>query len=71
MSKLEPNIKEPTVIKLFKDALNLVSDRKMIDAIDPEILVSLIMRYKIGGYGKEFFSAYLNKRKKDIKPRSS
>ena len=33
------------------------------DAIAPEIMVRLIMHYKIGGYGKEFFSNYLNKRK--------
>ena len=33
------------------------------DAIEPEILVALCMRYKLGGYGKEFFGVYLNQRK--------
>ena len=33
------------------------------DAIAPEILMRQILHHKIGGYGREFFSTYLSKRK--------
>lgn len=41
----------------------MADDQADADAIAPEILMRLILHYKIGGYGKEFFSNYLNKRK--------
>jgi len=33
------------------------------DAIAPEILMRQILHHKIGGYGCEFFSTYLSKKK--------
>ena len=49
---------------LFKEALSMADEDSMeTDAISPEILLRLIQHYKIGGYGKEFFSNYLSKRK--------
>ena len=51
------------IINLFKQALSMADDQADADAIAPEILMRLILHYKIGGYGKEFFSNYLNKRK--------
>ena len=60
---LEPKVSKKNVIGLFKEALSMAEDDAEADAIAPEIMVRLIMHYKIGGYGKEFFSSYLNKRK--------
>ena len=49
------------IMKLFKDSM------KQSEAIDGslcfESLANIIMTYKIGGYGKEFFSGWLEKRK--------
>ena len=41
----------------------MAEDEVEVDAIAPEILMRQFMHHKIGGYGKEFFSAYLSKRK--------
>ena len=41
----------------------MTEDDAEADAIAPEIIMRQILHYKIGGYGKEFFSIYLNKRK--------
>ena len=60
---LEPNVTKKNVINLFKEALSMAEDDAEADAIAPEIMMRLILHYKIGGYGKEFFSSYLNKRK--------
>ena len=60
---LEPNVSKKNVINLFKEALSMTENDAEVDAIAPEIMVRLILHYKIGGYGKEFFSNYLNKRK--------
>mmetsp|Transcript_19959 Transcript_19959/g.24659 ORF Transcript_19959/g.24659 Transcript_19959/m.24659 type:complete len:96 (-) Transcript_19959:146-433(-) len=63
MTDLEPNITKKIVLKLFKEALAMQDDDTQIDAITPEILMRQILQYKIGGFGKEFFSVYLSKRK--------
>ena len=60
---LEPKISKKNVINLFKEALSMAEDDAETDAIAPEIMMRLILHFKIGGYGKEFFSSYLNKRK--------
>jgi len=41
----------------------MAEDDAEADAISPEILMRQVMHHKIGGYGREFFSTYLNKRK--------
>jgi hypothetical protein len=33
------------------------------DAIEPKVLSEVILKYKLGGFGKEFFCEYLSKRK--------
>mmetsp|Transcript_13462 Transcript_13462/g.18426 ORF Transcript_13462/g.18426 Transcript_13462/m.18426 type:complete len:96 (-) Transcript_13462:139-426(-) len=63
MMDLEPTITKKIVLKLFKEALAMQDDDTQIDAITPEILMRQILQYKIGGFGKEFFSVYLSKRK--------
>ena len=67
MRKLEPGIDKKRILAMFKEAL-AYGDTTM-DSIEPEVLVDLIVRYKVGGYGKEFFSQYLKRkyRKKDSK----
>ena len=35
-----------------------------MDAIEPGILADMIMDYKLGGHGREFFSAYLKRKRK-------
>lgn len=37
-----------------------------MDAIEPGILADMIMDYKLGGHGREFFSQYLKKRKSGV-----
>ena len=63
LKHLEPSIQKKNVISLFKEALSMAEDDHEADAIAPEILMRQILHHKIGGYGKEFFSTYLNKRK--------
>jgi hypothetical protein len=41
-----------------------------LDAIDPEILVSMILRYKLGSFGVEFFQNY-SRQKKTLEKRAS
>ena len=60
---LEPSITKKNVINLFKEVLSMQEEDSEVDAIAPEIMMRQILHYKIGGYGKEFFSSYLNKRK--------
>ena len=60
---LEPKVSKMNVLKLFKEALSMAEDDSDADAIAPEITMRLILHYKIGGYGKEFFGNYLSKRK--------
>ena len=63
INEIEPGTDKKTVLKLFKEALAMQDDADDLDAIEPEILMRQILQYKIGGFGKEFFSAYLSKRK--------
>ena len=60
LRKLEPGIDKKKILTMFKEALSY-GDTTM-DSIDPEVLVDLIVRYKLGGYGKEFFSSYLKRK---------
>ena len=60
---LEPNVTKKNIITLFKEALSMAEDDAESDAIAPEILMKQILYHKIGGYGKEFFSHYLSRRK--------
>ena len=62
MNEMEPSTTKKLVLKLFKEALAMQEEDAQLDAIEPEILMRQILQYKIGGYGKEFFSAYLSKR---------
>ena len=50
------------VLKLFKESTSL-AEEDSVDSIQPEVLMRQILTYKIGGYGREFFSSYLSKRK--------
>ena len=52
-----------SILKLFKQAISTTQETEILDAIEPEVLMRQILQYKIGGYGKEFFGAYLSKRK--------
>ena len=65
LRKLEPGVDKKRILAMFKEALSY-GDTTM-DSIDPEVLVDLIIRYKLGGYGKEFFSQYLKRKKKIAK----
>lgn len=57
IKNLEPGIDQKKIIDLFKEALDYGEGTAgILDSIDPEILVKIIMSYKLGGYGKEFFS---------------
>ena len=69
MNEMEPGTTKKLVLKLFKEALAMQEEDAQLDAIEPEILMRQILQYKIGGYGKEFFSNYLNKRKAKFKER--
>ena len=60
---LEPGTTKKTVITLFKEALSMTEEDAEADAISPEILIRQLIHYKIGGFCKEFFSAYLKQRK--------
>lgn len=60
---LEPGVTKKNVITLFKEALSMADHDAEEDSISPEILMRLVLYHKIGGYGKEFFGNYLNKRK--------
>ena len=65
IKKLEKDIDQRRIMELYKEALSFGEGKDgIIDAIEPEIMVKLIMSYKIGGYGKEFFSNYLGRKKK-------
>lgn len=63
LKHLEPNILKKNIITMFKECLSMSDDDLDSDAIQPDVLMRLILHYKIGGYGREFFSVYLNKRK--------
>ena len=64
MNHLEPGTSKKIVIKLYKEAFSMADeDAVETDAISPEVLMRLILHYKIGGFGKEFFGNYLSKRK--------
>ena len=72
LAKLEPGLPQKVQMELYKEALSYgEGSGGLLDAIEPEIMVKIIMNYKLGGYGKEFFSAYLNKQhaktKKEMK----
>lgn len=69
MNEMEPSTTKKLVLKLFKEALAMQEEDAQLDAIEPEILMRQILQYKIGGYGKEFFSAYLSKRKAKFRER--
>lgn len=63
MADLEPGINNEVAFFLFKESLSQNEDSVVSDAIKPKVISELILRYKIGGYGKEFFCDYLNQRK--------
>ena len=63
MTYLEPTASKKNILTLFKEALSMAEDGAEADAIAPEILMRQILHHKIGGYGREFFSTYLSKRK--------
>ena len=66
LNKLEPNISKNKVLDLFKEALatSVDSIHNQQDAIVPLNLATIIMKYKIGGYGREFFDRDLKNKKK-------
>ena len=64
ISKLEPNVSQQKVLELFKEAIAISQNDQVEDAIDPKHLAVLILKYKIGGYGREFFAQYLLSKKK-------
>lgn len=62
LSTLEKDVDKKVTLNLFKEAIALSEDgENEVDAIDPKNMARLVMKYKIGGYGKEFFSGYLAK----------
>jgi len=63
MNHLEPGCSKKVVLKLFKQVLAMADDDEDMDAIPPEVFMRQIVQYKLGGYGKEFFGPYLQKRK--------
>ena len=63
INKFEPTISENVTFHLFKEALSVSPLSIYNDAIEPYVISHMIYKYKLGGYGVEFFSNYLNRRK--------
>ena len=57
---MEPSMPNEKVFKLFKQCTSQVVED---DALKIEMLANQILTYKIGGWGREFFSSWLEKRK--------
>ena len=67
INELEPGINNEVAFLLFKESMAMNETSVLTDAIEPKVLVEIILQYKLGGYGKEFFSDYLTKRKDKYK----
>jgi len=71
MNELEPKIGETKLIELYKKCLisstNPIKNIEFTDAIDLNDLKDIIMTYKSGGCGKEFFGGYLESKRAKYK----
>jgi len=71
MNELEPKIGETKMLELYKKCLvSSTSPNKNVeftDAINLDDLKDTILAYKLGGYGKEFFGAYLESKRAKYK----
>ena len=66
MKNLEPQISKPKILEYYNKCF-ASSDKTSADAICLETLNDVIMVYKLGGYGKEFFGHYLESVKSQYK----
>jgi len=58
MKNLEPAISRPRIIEFYNKCFASL-DIGSADAICLKTLNDVVMVYKLGGYGKEFFGPYL------------
>jgi len=63
INDLEPGINNEVTFILFKESMAMNEESVISDAIEPKVLSEVILKYKLGGFGKEFFCEYLSKRK--------
>jgi hypothetical protein len=59
MSMIEPEIPEQLILTLFKNTVTVQPDQKL-DNISFDNLTQLILKYKLGGFGKGIMVDYLN-----------
>ena len=59
MSMIEPEIPEQLILTLFKNTVTVQPDQKL-DSISFDNLTQLILKYKLGGFGKGIMVDYLN-----------
>jgi len=62
MKSLEPTIQNPKIIEFYNKCF-ASQGAGSTDAICLKTLNDVIMLYKLGGYGKEFFGPYLESKK--------
>ena len=71
MHDLEPKIGATKVLELYKKCLvsqkQTNKSEELSDAINLEELKDVIMTYKLGGYGREFFGSYLESKRNKYK----
>jgi hypothetical protein len=68
LRSLEPTIPKKKVLSIVKSIIDSSFDAEDYDnAIQEESLTNLILSYKFGDFGKEFFGEYLEKRKSKYK----
>jgi hypothetical protein len=62
INKLEPNINDNQILSLYKMALELeTGEQGHSDQISADTMIDLITENRIGGYGKNVFTNYLEK----------
>jgi len=66
MKHLEPEISQPKIIEFYNKCF-ATDNKATTECIDLNILNDVIMTYKLGGYGKEFFGNYLESVKSQYK----
>ncbi|CAI2368501.1 unnamed protein product [Moneuplotes crassus] len=64
VNNLDPNLSRNEISELFNETLELVTDEEDPDKMTPESFCITALKYKLGGFGKDFFTDYLLSKKK-------
>mmetsp|Transcript_30758 Transcript_30758/g.27207 ORF Transcript_30758/g.27207 Transcript_30758/m.27207 type:complete len:238 (+) Transcript_30758:67-780(+) len=65
VNNLEPNLPRNEISELFNETLEYCVEEEDSDKMTPEAFVKTAIKYKLGGYGKDFFTDYLIAKRKN------